>query len=304
MRSISVIIPCYNEEGNIKPFFDEIKKIFSKEYNFELIFINDGSYDQTLLEMKKLINTNLCKIKILDFSRNFGKEAAIYAGLENCSGDYAVMIDVDLQQDPQLILKMLKTVNEKKCDGVSFYQKRRKENFIISFCKKIFYKIFNKVIGINIIENASDFRLINRKMIDTILSFKEVNRFSKGIFPYIGFDVVYLPYSVNKRKIGKSKYNFKKLYNYAIDGIIAFANLPLLLCKLFRKVIILTISILIILGLVNNNLSSYNLFIFILIISYFNVLILSIFSKYIDKTYNEVKKRPIYITKDIYENNQ
>lgn len=304
MRSISVIIPCYNEEGNIKPFFDEIKKIFSKEYNFELIFINDGSQDQTLLEMKKLINTNLCKIKILDFSRNFGKEAAIYAGLENCSGDYAVMIDVDLQQDPQLILKMLKTVDEKKCDGVSFYQKRRKENFIMSFCKKIFYKIFNKIIGVNIIENASDFRLINRKMIDTILNFKEVNRFSKGIFPYIGFDVVYLPYSVNKRERGKSKYNFKKLYNYAIDGIIAFANLPLLLCRLFRKVIILTISILIILGLVNNNLSTYNLFIFILIISYFNMLILSIFSKYIDKTYNEVKKRPIYIAKDIYENNQ
>ena len=189
---LSIVTPCFNEGKNIRPFYDEVVKQFSKEeYKCEIIFIDDGSKDSTSEEIKKIINMSKdIVIKEISFSRNFGKDAAIYAGLKQVSGDYACIIDSDLQQDPKYIKRMLNFIEKNpNYDEVAAYQEKRKEGFVLSFFKKAFYKIINSLTTITFVNGASDFRLFKRKVVDSILEISEYHRFSKGIFSFVGYNV-------------------------------------------------------------------------------------------------------------------
>ncbi len=309
MDLISLIIPCYNEEKNISILYKQILNSFKDtKYKLEIIFVNDGSYDNTLLELKKLLNKKNFKIKIINFSRNFGKEASIYAGLENCSGKYAVLLDADLQQSPKLILNMLNVVsNDPNIDAVVYYQSERIESRFTSFLKGSFYKIIDKLSYVNFKSGASDFRLVNRKIIDTIIKMKEHNRFSKGLFAYAGFNVCYLPYVPDKRANGETKWNKKSLFSYGISGIISFSDKILrysLICGMFLNLMSLIYLItLIILYLIKIKLSFWLVIIGImLLLNSIQLIFMGIIGEYINRIYSEVRNRPIYITKDILKN--
>lgn len=304
MKKISIIVPCYNEEGNIKKFYDEANEAFKKlKYKIEYIFINDGSKDNTIIKLKDLLKYKK-DIKIINFSRNFGKEAAVYAGLKKCSGDYAVLIDADLQQPPRLILPMLDEIEkDNNIDIVAYYQEKRIEGKFISFFKSMFYKIINKITGLNFIDGASDFRLFNRNVINTILEFTDQNRFQKGIFAYIGFNTKYLPYIPDERNAGKTSWNFIKLLKYALDGIMSFTNFPLKISSYlgFLELFISTIWFILLLVLKNTSQVQY-ICAFILLLSSLLFIVLGIISEYIYRTYSESRKRPIYIIKEFIDN--
>jgi len=306
MSKLSFIVPCYNEEKNISLFYEDIIKNFqNSKYDIELVFINDGSKDNTIGELKKLVYTKHFSINIINFSRNFGKEAGIYAGLKQCTGDYAVIIDCDMQQPPKLVLDMLKVVEKDiDIDIVTFYQEKRIEGKFMSFCKNIFYRLIDRLTQMNFVNAASDFRLLNRKSIDAILSLSEHNRFSKGIFTWIGFNNYYLPYTPEERKYGKTSWSFKQLINYALTGLLAFIKNPLrilfnlglinILISIIGFVILLTLSVSIE--------SIAYIYPFVLFIFGINSIVLGYIGEFINKSYEEVKNRPIYIVKDIYTN--
>lgn len=198
---LSFVIPCYNEEGNVKLIHDKILETFKKEkMDYEIIFVNDGSKDKTMVNLKKLLESSKCNIKVINFSRNFGKEAAIFAGLKESSGDLVSLIDADMQQDPKYVLDMVKFLDANlDYDSVAMYQDVRKEGKVLSFFKKCFYKLINKISDTTFTENASDFRTLRRNMVDSILSMQEYYRFSKGIFSWVGFDTYYMPYVAEER---------------------------------------------------------------------------------------------------------
>ena len=301
MKKLSIIVPCYNEEKNIGLFFKESQKFLSK-IKKEYIFINDGSKDNTINELKKLTKNDE-KVKILNFSRNFGKEAAIYAGLNECSGDFAVLIDADLQQHPKLIIPMLEEFNkDTNLDIVAYYQEKRIENKFISFCKSKFYKLINKITKLEFKDGASDFRLFKRNVIDTIIKFGEHNRFQKGIFAFIGFKTKYLPYVPLERNGGQTSWGFIKLVKYAIGGIASFTDAPLTFAKHLSTIEILVSIIWFIILLLNNTDSIYYLFPFLLLLFGLLSICITAISIYLYRIYNETRKRPIYIIKEIIEN--
>ena len=224
----SFICPCYNEEKNIKPFAKAVLDAFANTDEYELVFINDGSADNTIGELKKLKKESCQNIKIINFSRNFGKEAAMYAGLEHCCGEYITIIDSDLQQNPEIVKKMINILeNDESVDSVCACQENRHENAFFKFCKKSFYKFADKYTDTHFVDGASDFRTFRKSVKDAILSMGEYYRFSKGIFSWAGFNTKYIPYTAESRKNGKSSFNFSKLLKYGIDGIIAFSTVPL-----------------------------------------------------------------------------
>ena len=228
MKKVSMIIPCYNEEGNVKLFYSEAVKAYKDQnYKLELVFIDDGSKDNTLKILKDLIKEQDCEIKVLSFSRNFGKEAAIYAGLNNVDGDYTVIIDADLQQPPELTIKMANILDENEYDCVCYYQEERIENKLLSKIKNVFYKAMNNLSEVELKQGASDFRMFNQKVKNSLLEIKEYYRFSKGIFSWIGYNTQYLPYIPKQRNSGTTKWNFIKLLKYGISGIISFSTMPL-----------------------------------------------------------------------------
>ena len=309
-KKISLVVPCYNEEKNISLFIKECEKAFSKsKYNFEIIFINDGSKDNTINELKKLLDYKKFEIKIINFSRNFGKEAGMYAGLKNSTGDYVAIIDADLQQKPCLINRMVEELEKNKdYDCACYYQEERIEGKVISFFKKQFYKIISKLTEINFVNGASDFRMFRRYVVDSILSLKESNRFSKGIFSWVGFNTLYIPYVPDKRINGVSNYNFKSLLKYAFSGIISFSLVPL---KFATYIGITTIIVSFIYYIV----IFFRRMFWSIAIPKFSVLImtlifigglilfsLGIIGEYIARIYVEVKDRPIYIAKEILTN--
>ena len=231
-QKLSVIVPCYNEEKNISKFYNKLKEDL-KDIDLELIFVNDGSKDKTKEELDKILKHKEFKIKVIHFSRNFGKESAMLAGLENVRKDseYISIIDADLQQNPKYLLDMYKILNENAdYDEVACFQKKRKEG-ILSFFKKTFYKIINTFSEVEFKNGVSDFRMFRRTVMDAILSIKEHNRFSKGIFSYIGFNIYYMPYEVEKRKEGKTSWNFFSLFSYALLGFKNFTNIFLSIIK-------------------------------------------------------------------------
>lgn len=306
---VSFIVPCYNEAGNIITFASKIDEIFEKKYNYEIIFINDGSKDSTLNELKKLINNSNQNITIIDFSRNFGKEAGIYAGLKAAKGEYVNIIDADLQQNPKYSLKMLEFLeNNPEYDIVAAYQEERIENIFISFVKKTFYKLINKMSEIEFKNGASDFRMFRKKVVNSILEVTEYYRFSKGIFSWVGYNVYYMPYKVEERKSGTTKWSFYKLFKYAINGIISFSTYPLKISTvlgLFFSLlsIIYLITVIIQKIFFQINVEGYATIVtLILLLGGIQLLCIGIIGEYLARTYVEVKKRPIYLIKDVISN--
>lgn len=309
----SLVIPCFNEEGNVEIFFRAAKEAF-KGYtdDYELIFVNDGSRDKTGEKLKNIFESNKdTKIKIINFSRNFGKESAMFAGLEASSGEYTTIIDADMQQRPEAAVQMGRILDENgQYDMVAAFQEKRKDSPLLSKIKTSFYSVINKVSEVNLIEDASDFRTMRRKVVETIISLTEYHRFSKGIFSWIGFNTCSIPYEVMERESGETKWSLKKLVKYALDGIMAYTDLPLKLPLYFGigagifDVLLFVCLLIAELGFDKN--CSLG---FIACLVIFLFAILSVFMGlagiYIGKIHTQVKNRPIYIAKEIltYEEN-
>lgn len=303
---LSLIVPCFNEEDNVFPFFNEFTDKFKGlSLSYEFIFIDDGSKDKTFLNLKKLFNDNPdSNIQVISFSRNFGKESAIYAGLSNAKGTNACIIDADLQQRPEVVLEMLDVMkNDENVDCVAAYQDDRKEGKSISGIKSFFYKTINKMSEIDFKNGASDFRLFNRNVIDAILQMPEYHRFSKGIFSWVGFNTVYIPYKAEKRAIGETKWSLGKLLKYALEGIISFSTLPLKLST-FVGIISSIVSIIYLFVVVIQklafgiNVPGYaTIVVLLLLIGGIQLFCLGILGEYLSKIYIEVKNRPVYLIK-------
>lgn len=303
---LTFVVSCYNEEKNIRLFYEEVVKNFKKtKYDIELIFINDGSKDNTICELKKIVKLKDFEVKVIDFSRNFGKEAGIYADLQNSTGDYTVLIDADMQQPPSLVLEMVECISsDDTIDIVAYYQKTRIEGTVLSFFKRHFYSIINKLTNLDFVNGASDFRLIKRNVVEAILSFQEGERFSKGIFAWIGFNTKYLPYVPSSRANGKTSWNFKKLFKYAISGIFSFVNKPLKVIVYFGIFNIIASAIWLI-ALLILSCPIYNfqyILLFILFISGINFVALGYMGEFISRIYNETRNRPIYIAREVISN--
>ena len=230
MKKISVIVPCYNEQEAIPFFYDEIvkiSKIMENDAEFEYLFINDGSKDKTINVLRELAKRDE-RVKYVSFSKNFGKEAAMYAGLEKSSGDYIAVMDVDLQDPPELLVQMFQDLESGEYDCVATRRVSRKgEPPIRSLFAKLFYSMINKISKTEIVDGARDYRLMTRQMVDAILEVKEYNRFSKGIFSWVGFNTKWLEYENVERRAGETKWSFWKLLKYSLDGIVAFSTVPL-----------------------------------------------------------------------------
>ena len=309
---LSIVIPCYNEEKNIKAFYDKVIETMPDYIDdMELIFVNDGSKDNTIVELKQLVKNSSCNIKIVSFSRNFGKEAALLAGLENSTGEYTAIIDADLQQNPKYIIEMLNIIKKNpEYDGVAAYQEQRKENVIISWFKNNFYKLINSITEVEFVKSASDFRILNRKMVNAIISLPEKCRFSKGIFSWVGFNVYYMPYEVEERFAGNSKWGFWKLAAYAINGIVAFSDKPLIISSLLGLVLF-SIAVLMMFWVViktilfGDPVAGYpTLASLILLLSGIQLLCIGIIGQYLAKIYTESKERPNYILDEVIEHNK
>ena len=304
MEKISIVVPCYNEEKNINNFYGEMIKTLEKvkeNYSYEIIFVNDGSNDQTEIEVKKVRKSDK-NIILISFSRNFGKEAAIYAGLNNATGDLVALIDADLQHPPVTILEMIKGINE-GYDVVATKRKNRKgEPVIKSVFSKLFYKMMRMFIPIE--KNVQDFRLMKKEVVDAILSLKEYNRFSKGIFTWVGFNIKYIEIENIERKAGKTKWSFKKLFSYAIEGITSFTTAPLKASTLMGfciSIIAIISTIVIILQtlIYGKDVPGYaSIITAILFMGGVQLISIGILSEYISKMYLEIKKRPKYIIKE------
>ncbi len=306
MNKISIIVPCYNEEKTLLLFYDELIKNITTFENveFEFVFINDGSCDNTLDEIKKLAQKDN-RIKYLSFSRNFGKEAAILAGLENSTGDFVTLMDADLQDPPHLLKEMYQAVTEENFDAVGTRRSNRKgEPVIRSFFARIFYKIINKMSKIEMVDGARDYVFMKRNVVNAILSLQEYNRYSKGLFSFVGFPVKWIEYENVQRVAGETKWSFWKLVSYALEGITAFSTTPLILSSLigllFCLVSFIFIVIIIIKTLVLGDPTSGwpSLVCIIFMVSGIQLFSLGIIGQYLSKTYLEVKKRPIYIVRE------
>ena len=303
---ITVIVPCYNEEQALPYFYKEIIKI-SKEMSsidFEYLFVNDGSKDKTLDIVRDLSKKD-DRVRFISFSRNFGKEAAMMAGLEYSNGDYVTVMDADLQDPPSLLPKMYDLIKNEGYDCVGTRRVSRKgEPPIRSFFARSFYKIINKMSKIEMVDGARDYRLMTRQMVDAILSLKEYNRYSKGLFSFVGFNTKWLEYENTERVAGETKWSFWKLVKYAIEGIVAFTTLPLAIATFIGLLFFMLSFIFIIIILFKtiifgDPVSGWpSLACIILFVSGVQLFCLGIIGQYLSKTYLEIKRRPIYIVKE------
>lgn len=305
---LSIIVPCYNEESTIFEFHKELKDVFDNNFNknftYELILIDDGSDDNTLNNIKKLIKIDK-NIKYISFSRNFGKEAAIYAGLKNSNGDYIVLMDADLQDPPKLIPKMISIIKSSDYDCISSRRVSRKgEPLVRSFFAKKFYKLMNKFSDVNLVDGERDYRLMTRQMVNSILELKEYNRFSKGIFNWVGFKIKYLEYENIERINGETSWSFWSLLKYAIEGVVSFSSAPLSISTFFGIIFSIFAFILIIFIIIRNLLYGDSVqgwtstICIILLIGGIQLFTIGILGKYIENIYLESKHRPLYITKE------
>ena len=307
MDKISIIVSCYNEEQALPIFYEEIKKVKEKDFNeniFEYIFVNDGSYDKTLEIMKELSQKDE-NVKYISFSRNFGKEAAMLAGLEAATGDYVTLMDADLQDPPSLLRKMYDFIKNEGYDCVGTRRVTRKgEPPIRSLFARIFYKLINKMSKVEMVDGARDYRLMTKQMKDSILSMKEYNRYSKGLFSFVGFKTKWIEYENVERIAGETKWSFWKLFKYAIEGITAFSTVPLVVSSgiglLFCLISFLLIIAIIVKTLVLGDPTSGwpSLVCIIFMVSGIQLFSIGIIGQYLAKTYLEVKNRPIYIIKE------
>lgn len=302
---ISIVVPCFNEENNLDIFYNTIKKTMINFWdNIELIFINDGSSDNTFYKLEQIYNEDKKHVKVINFSRNFGKEAALLAGLKKSVGDYVSIIDADLQQNPKYLTKMIEFLESNKdYDMVAAYQQMRKEGKVLTFFKNSFYNLINRISEIEFVKSASDFRTLRRNVVDSIIQLPERCRFSKGIFSWVGFKTHYIEYEVEDRNSGEFKWSFWKLFTYALNGIISFSDLPLkissftgiILCMIaFIYMIIIVIKTLIF----GEAVAGFpTLICVILLTSGLQMFFMGILGQYVARTFTETKNRPIYIVK-------
>lgn len=303
---ISVIVPCYNEEEALPHFFPEIRRVsdsMSDTYglSFEFIFVNDGSGDGTLNQLRKF-SAEDSRVRYISFSRNFGKEAAMYAGLQNANGDYAAIMDADMQDPPSLLPEMYEALQSNEYDSVATRRVDRKgEPPIRSFLARCFYKIINRISDADIVDGARDFRLMKREMVRAIVSMGEYNRFSKGIFGWVGFRTKWLPYENVERVAGETKWSFWKLFKYSIQGIIAFSSAPLAIASILGLVFCFAAFVYICVIIVKTLIFGDpvggwpSLACIVLFMGGIQLLCMGILGQYLAKIYLETKRRPIYI---------
>jgi glycosyltransferase involved in cell wall biosynthesis len=307
MSLLSVIVPCYNEEENVKDFYEELmrnKTFFEqRDLDIEILYIDDGSKDKTVNMVKELKKQDE-RVRLISFSRNFGKESAMYAGLEKSKGDYVVIMDVDLQDPPSLLPEMFAGLEE-GCDSVATRRVSRKgEPPIRSFFARCFYRLMKKISKTEIMDGARDYRLMTRQMVDAILQMTEYNRFTKGIYGWVGFKTKWLEYENIERAKGETKWNFWKLFVYSIEGITAFSTVPLVIASFmgvfFCALAFVSIVFIIVRKLLfGDPVSGWpSLVCIILMVSGVQLFCLGILGQYLSKTYMEVKRRPIYLVKE------
>lgn len=298
MCILSIVVPCFNEEDAVEIFFNEVQKSL-KDYNFEVIYVDDGSQDNTLANVKKLARKN-SNVKYISFSRNFGKESALYAGLKNVKGDLVCVMDVDLQDPPSLLPEMIAEIGE--YDVVATRRVSRKgEPPIRSFFARRFYKIINTISKIELVDGARDYRVMTRQVADALLELTEYNRFSKGLFEWVGFSTKWIEYENIERVAGETSWSFWRLLNYSIEGIVAFTAIPLSISTFFGVffsiiafilMLVIVVRTLIFSNPVAGWASTVTIILFLGGIQLFSI---GILGKYLEKTYTEVKNRPIYI---------
>lgn len=306
---LSLVVPCYNEAENVGPFQQAVLAAFDGcGYDYEIIFINDGSRDATLHNLKKIYAAQQCPVKVVSFSRNFGKEAGIYAGLEHASGEYISLIDADLQQRPEIIRDMVAILDEQpQYDVVAAYQDRRSEGKVLSFFKKSFYSIINKLSDVTLQPDASDFRTFRRSVRDSILDLAEYHRFSKGIFAWVGYDTCFIPYTACERAAGTTKWSFWKLTEYAIEGIIGYSTAPLRLATVlgcFSGVgaVLYLIWVLLEKLIKGIDVPGYaTIIVLILFFASMQLFCIGIIGEYVGRTFEQSKDRPIYIAKEVLD---
>lgn len=303
MDLITLIIPCYNEEESLPLLYPELVKVSQEmpEQAFEFLFVNDGSRDKTLVLLKELAQ-NDDRVKYISFSRNFGKEAAMYAGLENAKGDYVAFMDADMQDPPSLLPQMYKAVTEEGYDSAATRRVTRNgEPPIRSFFARMFYKIMNKISDTDIVDGARDFRLMNRKFVDALLQMKEYNRFSKGLFGWVGYKTKWIEFENVERIAGETKWSFWSLFKYSIEGILAFTTAPLVLASVIGIVLCLIAFVFIVFIVVrkicfNNSVDGWaSMVCLISFLGGLQLFAIGVVGQYLAKMYLEVKNRPIYL---------
>ena len=300
---ISVVVPCYNEQGALPFYYDKMKEVMAllPELSFEIIIVDDGSTDGTLETAKQLAKSD-DRIRYISFSRNFGKEAAMYAGLKNASGKYTAIMDADLQDPPEMLPKMYRVITEEGYDAVGTRRVTRKgEPPVRSFFARKFYKIMSRISKANMVDGARDYRLMNRKYVDALLSLGEYNRFSKGLFGWVGFKVKWLEFENVNRIAGETKWSFGQLFLYSLDGIVAFSNVPLYMASIagigsFIAAIAAMIFIIVRRLVFGNPVAGWaSTVVIILFIGGIQLLSIGILGLYLSKLYLEAKNRPIYL---------
>lgn len=304
MKKLSIIVPCFNEEESIPYFYDEVKKVTKNmDIKLELIFVDDGSRDKTLEVIKS--KTDDKEVKYISFSRNFGKEAAMYAGLNMASGDYVTIMDVDLQDPPSLLPEMVRLIEEEGYDCVATKSTSRNGySFLRKTFTKWFYDIIGKMSKTEMVPGARDYRLMTRQMVEAVLSMKEYNRYSKGLFSFVGFKTKWIEFENKERVAGTTKWNFWKLFSYALDGIVGFSTAPLTIAAfigvLFCLIAFIMIIVIIVKTLAFGDPTSGwpSLACIIFMVSGIQLLCLGVIGEYLAKMYLEVKQRPIYIIKE------
>ncbi|MCD7822090.1 MAG: glycosyltransferase family 2 protein [Clostridiales bacterium] len=300
---LTCVVPCYNEQESLPYFYEEINRVSTMmpDVTFDILLVNDGSKDETLTEMRRLSALDP-RVRYISFSRNFGKEAAIYAGLQHAPGDYVVIMDADLQDPPSLLPEMYRAVTEAGYDSVATRRVTRKgEPPIRSFFARLFYKLMNRISKTEIVDGARDYRLMNRKFVDALLSMSEYNRFSKGLFGWVGFKTKWLEFENVERVAGETKWSFWKLFKYSIDGIVAFSTVPLVISSLVGVICCLLAFFFVVFIVIRrlafgDPVSGWaSLISVILFIGGVQLLCVGILGQYLAKTYLETKNRPIYI---------
>ena len=310
---LSLVIPCYNEEGNVKLFFEEVNRVFdNRPEKIEFVYVDDGSKDSTYTVLKKLYEDNSdSDIQIISLSRNFGKEAAMYAGISNAKGDYICIIDADLQQRPEDVVRMLDILNsDDELDCVAAYQEQRKENAFKAKLKSSFYKSMTKMADVEFVDGASDFRLMKRAMADALISMTEYHRFSKGLFSWVGFNTKYIPYEAAQRADGKSKWSMKKLFKYAVEGVFSFSTVPLKMATYTGFFTSFVSALYIIVVIIEKlfygiEVKGYpTIVVLILFTGGIQLFFLGLMGEYISRMYVQVKNRPVYIVRKHLKGNK
>lgn len=304
---LSLVVPCYNEAQSVSLFQEAVLSAFSGcGYEYEIVFVNDGSTDATGHQLRKLFEQQTCPVKVVNLSRNFGKESAIYAGIAHSIGDYVCLIDADLQQPPALVRQMVEILDKnKEFDVVAAYQDNRNESKLLTFFKNGFYRTINILSNVHFRQDASDFRTFRRSVAESILQIGEYHRFTKGIFAWAGYQTCYIPYTADERICGKTKWNFRKLFGYALSGIVGFSIKPLRMATFLGGFTSFAAFVYLIMVLLEKLIKGIDvpgyatMIVLILFLGGIQLLCIGIIGEYVGRIFEQSKQRPIYIAKEV-----